>query len=354
MQCRNRQKSQRNSSLTSPTTHILDNEASSAFKAEIKKNCTIQLVPPDNHRQNLAERAIQTFKSHFKSKFAGVDDNFLMHLWDCLLPQAILTLNLLRQSNVAPAVSAYQYVHGAFDYNKMPLGPKGCAVELHERSERRGSWAMNAVDGWYLCTSDEHYRCHVIYVKHSRSKRISDTLHFKHKHITIPTVTLEDTIVKCLNDLTQALKEQRNTKGAVEYEALQKLDELLNKIPVTPTTEETTRRVTFDPTTKPPAKQQSNPSLQSAVPTPRVLIVTPTPRVQNATPAPRVQLETAKPRVQNTPTVIAKATINKPIPAKARQEPTATQAKLRNKIKEARDIRSRLALRTHMELSQLM
>jgi hypothetical protein len=41
-----------------PTTHILDNEASAAFKAEIKKNCTIQLVPPDNHRRNLAERAI--------------------------------------------------------------------------------------------------------------------------------------------------------------------------------------------------------------------------------------------------------------------------------------------------------
>jgi len=33
-----------------PMTHILDNEASAAFKAEIKKNCTIQLVLPDNHR----------------------------------------------------------------------------------------------------------------------------------------------------------------------------------------------------------------------------------------------------------------------------------------------------------------
>jgi hypothetical protein len=32
------------------TTHILDNEASEEFKREIQKNCTIQLVPPDNHR----------------------------------------------------------------------------------------------------------------------------------------------------------------------------------------------------------------------------------------------------------------------------------------------------------------
>ena len=62
------------------TTHILDNEASEAYKTEIKKNCTIQLVPPDNHRQNLAERAMQTFKNHFKAVIAGVDNNFPMHL----------------------------------------------------------------------------------------------------------------------------------------------------------------------------------------------------------------------------------------------------------------------------------
>ena len=46
----------------------------------------------------------------------------------------------------------------------------------------------------------------------------------------ISTITPEDTIVKCLNDLTQALKEWRNTKGAIEYDTLQKLDELLNKM----------------------------------------------------------------------------------------------------------------------------
>ena len=55
-----------------------------------------------NHRQNLAERVIQTFKNHFKSVLAGVDDSFLMRLWDKLLSQVILTLNLLQQSNVAP------------------------------------------------------------------------------------------------------------------------------------------------------------------------------------------------------------------------------------------------------------
>ncbi len=75
------------SGAVKPTTHLLDNEASEEFKAEIRKNCSIQLIPPDNHQQNLAERAIQTFKNHFKAILAGVDDSFLMRLWDKLLPQ---------------------------------------------------------------------------------------------------------------------------------------------------------------------------------------------------------------------------------------------------------------------------
>ena len=35
-----------------------------------------QLVPSHIHRQNVAERAIQTFKAHFLSILAGVADDF--------------------------------------------------------------------------------------------------------------------------------------------------------------------------------------------------------------------------------------------------------------------------------------
>ncbi len=109
---------------------MLHNEALEAFKKEIRKNCKIELVPPVNHRQNLAERAIQTFKNHFKAIIAGVDNSFPMRQWDKLLPQTILTLNLQWQLNVAPTVSAYAYINGPFDYNAMPLAPMGCAVRM--------------------------------------------------------------------------------------------------------------------------------------------------------------------------------------------------------------------------------
>jgi hypothetical protein len=43
------------SGTVKPKTHIMDNKASEEYKKEIRNNYTIQLVPTDNHRQNLAE-----------------------------------------------------------------------------------------------------------------------------------------------------------------------------------------------------------------------------------------------------------------------------------------------------------
>jgi hypothetical protein len=39
--------------------------------------------------------------------------------------------------------------------------------------------------------------------------------------------------VKALNGLTNALKQKRDNKGIIEYEALQKIDKILNNIPAT-------------------------------------------------------------------------------------------------------------------------
>ena len=92
-----------------PKKHILDNEISANMKKHIrdKYKFTIELVPPGNHRRNAAEVAIRNFKAHFLSILAGTAESFPMNLWDRLLPQTEITLNLLRQSNATPTVSAY-------------------------------------------------------------------------------------------------------------------------------------------------------------------------------------------------------------------------------------------------------
>jgi hypothetical protein len=203
-----------------PTVHILDNEASALFKESIKTNCDLQLVPPDTHRQNLAKRAIQTFKNYFIAILAGLDPSLPMTLWDRLLPQTILTLNLLRQAKADPSVSAYQFMHGEFDYNKMPLAPLGCAVQMHESTNRRRMWNVHSLNGWYLRTSDKRYRCYMIYCMKTRAKRISNTVFFQHRYLTQPVVTPADAMVKAMGDLHGALKKNSNNIGAEEMEVL--------------------------------------------------------------------------------------------------------------------------------------
>jgi hypothetical protein len=57
-----------------PKMHILNNECSAEFKERIKlNNIFYQLVPPHDHRRNIAEKAIQVFKAHFISILCGAD-----------------------------------------------------------------------------------------------------------------------------------------------------------------------------------------------------------------------------------------------------------------------------------------
>ena len=68
----------------------------------------IQLVEPHDHRVNAAERAIQTFKHHFIAGLATVDIDFPIQLWDEFLPQAQMTLNMLRTSRQDNTKTAYE------------------------------------------------------------------------------------------------------------------------------------------------------------------------------------------------------------------------------------------------------
>ena len=138
--------------------HILENEVSNAMKTIVRGEykMKLELVPPGCHSRNVAEVVIWNFKDNFLSVLAGTADNFPPTLWDRPLPQAEVTVNLLRQSNAGPNVSAYAHLSGPFDYNKMPLAPMGYEAQVHEKTDKHGTWAYHSVDGCYLATSPEH------------------------------------------------------------------------------------------------------------------------------------------------------------------------------------------------------
>jgi len=150
-------------------------------------------------------------------------ESFPLHLWDRLLPQTEIALNLLQQSNATPTVSAYTHLSGQFDCDKMPLAPMGCKVQIHEKTDKRGTWLYHSVDGWYLSTSPEHYRVHNYYVKTTQAERLTDTIQFKHKNITNPTISPHDKIMQALANCKMALKGVMNENPNQQMEELQTL-----------------------------------------------------------------------------------------------------------------------------------
>jgi hypothetical protein len=124
-----------------PKLQTLDNKASTALKNFFTvNNIAYQLAPPHCHQCNAAERAIRTFKEHFVAGLSSVDPSFPMHLWDRLLSQAEITLNLLWTSRLHPQLSVAVHFHGLVDYNKTAFAPPGCKIIAHEKPGKRRTW----------------------------------------------------------------------------------------------------------------------------------------------------------------------------------------------------------------------
>ena len=203
--------------------HVLDNEVSNDMKALIEETCKYELVPPGCHRRNVAEVAIKIFKNHFISILAGLDPSCPLYLWDRFLPQAELTCNLLRQSNTVPTISAHAHVHGPFDYMRTPLAPLGCPCQVHEQPSARGTYAPHCKSGFNLGTSDEHYRCWICYIPETGAERTCETVFFKHKYITNPTLSHGDMVIQAAQDLAKVLQKKYNK---IEDETIRSLREL--------------------------------------------------------------------------------------------------------------------------------
>ena len=67
--------------------------------------------------------------------------------------------------NIAPMVSACAYMYGQHDYNKIPMAPMGCAALINLKPDIRKTWDSNAINGYYLGTLQECYKCYKVWVK---------------------------------------------------------------------------------------------------------------------------------------------------------------------------------------------
>ena len=117
------------------TTKSSTSEASKEYHCHITDiwQTTYQLVPPDVHRRNISECAIRTFKTHLLSILAGIPASFPNYLWEKLLPQTELSLNLLRKSTIAPLTSLWEHFNVPFNFDATPLSPIGCRFLIHNK-----------------------------------------------------------------------------------------------------------------------------------------------------------------------------------------------------------------------------
>jgi hypothetical protein len=154
-----------------PSLMKLDNEASKLLETYLyQQDITFQLVPPYSHRRNSAERAIRSFKDHLIAGLCSTDKSFPMYLWDRLLPQAVITLNMLRTSRINPKLSAATHIYGQYDLNRAPIAPLGTRIIAHETPNRRRTWAPHGQDGWYIGPELEHYRYYTVYITKTRGE----------------------------------------------------------------------------------------------------------------------------------------------------------------------------------------
>lgn len=129
-----------------------------------------------------------------------------MDLWDRLLPQALLTLNLLRGSRINPKLSAFTQVNGIFDFNRTPVAPPGIRVLVHDKPSQRRSWSPHASDAWYCCPAFDSYRCYLCWMVATRALRISDTAAWLPYKVTMPTASSVDLVIAGTKDILHALQ----------------------------------------------------------------------------------------------------------------------------------------------------
>lgn len=316
----------------------IDNQTSTDLETYFEKVAKIKYryVPPGNHRTLHAERDIRTFKNHFVACRAGVDKSFPANLWDELLDQVDLTLNVLRPCGNIANTSAWDYTCGAYDYKTHPIGPVGAKVLVYESPEERTSFADHGIEGFYVGPAWKHYRCFRVWIPSTQSFRISDTLswHLHDPFGLLSNHSATDSITDAITALEVALHrctviDNDCDATTASAESLRRSIDALNLIQHSPKSSgtEPLPRVVADQTPAVSTSRVTTPTPTTSLP--RVVISSNSP-VSTTTTVPRVanpsrNLRSTKHQAELTQTVsLPRVVIPTPVVPSNASAPTAT------------------------------
>ena len=124
---------------------------------------------------------------------------------DHFIEQAVITLNLLRQSLFYPHLSTWAHHNKTLNYDATPMGPMGFRVLIHEPVKTRTSWGFHAMPVHYVGSALHHYRCFTVFPIKTRSIKHSETVEHRNDFITLPIVTPKDKVVSEISKLKQEM-----------------------------------------------------------------------------------------------------------------------------------------------------
>jgi hypothetical protein len=128
-----------------------------------------------------------------------------MHLWDRLLPQAVIALNMLSTSRINPKLSAATHIFGQYDFNRAPMAPPGTRIKAHETPSRRRTWAPHGQDGWHIGPALEHYQCYTVYIMKNREERVVKTVDSFSEKFKLPFPSTQELATQAAKELSHTL-----------------------------------------------------------------------------------------------------------------------------------------------------
>ena len=98
------------------------------------------------------------------------------------------------------------HFHGQHDYNSEPFVPIVVESPVHDKPNRRKTFAAHCRKRYVLGTSFEHYRAWKIWIINTRATQVSAILFHKHKYLSNPTATPADAIIFAAGNLITVIK----------------------------------------------------------------------------------------------------------------------------------------------------
>jgi hypothetical protein len=197
----------------------LDNETSNDLEHFFKHEAKIefQYVPTTSHRRNKAERAMRTIKNHLTSMMATADPLFPEYLWDEMLLQAEITVNMLRPSANDMKKSAYMGLYGThYDFLAHPMAPVGTAILIYDTPSQRATFDDHGVSGFYIGPEKTKYRSYRTYVTKFRSFRSTDTVAWFPTKYKLPGSSPGETLLVALKTLESTYAKATNNDPTID------------------------------------------------------------------------------------------------------------------------------------------